>query len=106
MERLASSVRDFVSEHPRVGYHEIVARFGTPEQVAGAYLSELDSAELMDELSARNKIVRIAFVTALTMILMWVGVISFAYVRNQNQTNGYFTEQIVNVEVNQDIEVE
>lgn len=95
MERLASSVRDFVSEQPKAGYNDIVARFGTPEQVAGTYLSEMDSAELMDAMQIRKKVLRILIAAAAVVILLWAGVVTVALLDSFHNSGGHGVVTIV-----------
>lgn len=97
LSRVAASVRDFASENPNGGYDDIVARFGTPRQIIAAYVNEMETPEIVEQLRVRKKIVTITSVVALTVILLWAGVVFTALADHNIDVNGQFGEEIVNV---------
>lgn len=98
MERMEESVWDYVNEHPNADYSAIVIRFGTPQQIAASCVAEMDEPELTKQLRARREIVGIVGVTALTVVLLWAGVVLTALAKHSGDVNGYFVERIVEVE--------
>ena len=97
---MAACVRDFVSNHPDADFSTITARFGTPQQIAEASLENMDMMELAQELRLRRIIVRIVAITALSVVLLWAGVVSIALAENRSSRNGYIVDEI---EINEHI---
>jgi len=85
---VAASVRDYASNHPDEGYDSLVARFGAPAQIARACVENMDSEELLEELHVRRRIFLITLISAMTVIVLWLGVVSSAFIYNMTQTNG------------------
>lgn len=92
---METSVRDYVTDCPGVDYRAICARFGTPEQVVSTYLEELDTAELMDKIRIRRRIVTIIGAVALSAMLLWACALGIALAEKRDSTNGYFEEQVI-----------
>lgn len=92
--RVAACVRDFVSNRPDADYATITARFGTPQQIAEASLENMDVTELAQELRVRRIIVRIVAITALSVVLLWAGVVGLALAENRASRNGYITDEV------------
>ena len=97
---MAACVRDFASNHPGAGYDDITARFGTPQQVAEASLDNMETAELARELRIRRIIVRIVAITALSVVLLWAGVVGLALAENRSNRNGFITDEVEVIEQN------
>lgn len=58
LRELRAQAKAFLAEHPDGGYGELVARFGSPEQVADAYIAQLDSGKLVRSIRFRRICVR------------------------------------------------
>ena len=54
--QVRDNLMQFMEEEPFADYETIVARFGTPKQIASAYLDEMDTAELMKSLRVKRRI--------------------------------------------------
>lgn len=96
--RVAACVRDFASNHPGAGLDDITARFGTPQQIAEASLENMETQELAQELRVRRIIVRIVAVTALSVVLLWAGVVGIALAENRSNRNGFITDEVEVIE--------
>jgi len=48
----------------------------------------MDSEELLEELHVRRRIFLITLISAMTVIVLWLGVVSSAFIYNMTQTNG------------------
>ncbi len=95
IDRIRANVAGYALECPKPDYDAIVARFGTPQQIAATYVDEMETAELLDHLRIRRRIVQIIGATALIVVLLWLGVVTLAFLYNVNAENGYFVEEIV-----------
>ena len=92
--QLEDEVDFFCEEHDKADYVVLVQHFGSPEDIATEYLSELREC-------AHNQIDRIRrcsqYVTALiaiAVILLSAGVVIFTNYKQQTALNGYYVESI------------
>lgn len=86
--QVKSSVQDYVSDYPNAAYEDIIDRFGTPHQIAAAYVNDMDVPEILNNLQVRRKVVKIAVATAAAVIFLWLGTISISLIYNLEQSNG------------------
>ena len=75
-------------------YGQLVERFGTPQQIASAYVDEMGTIELLNDLRIKRKIVRTVAVSCAIALVMWAGCIAVALMHDYDQDNGYM-ERIV-----------
>ena len=94
LSRLADCVRRYASDHSNVGYADITARFGTPQQIAESCLENMETAELAQELKVRQKIIKITAIAALTVVLLWAGAVGIAHAEGRANRNGYIMDEI------------
>ena len=95
LRKIKGMIRVALSEEPEMSYEMLVARFGTPQQIAASYVDELDTLELLKKLRMRNKIIAIVCATAAIILAIWVGVVVTATRAHYSQMNGYFEEYVV-----------
>ena len=100
IDEISSSVSRYLTENPGGNYDEIVAKFGTPEQIASSYVNEMDSSELVHKLLIRKKIVRMVFAVAIVVVILWVGVVSISLLNEIKNADGYYDVSIVDNETN------
>ena len=104
--KLTAAVEEYLKEKPDAGYDELVMRFGDPKTIAASCVEEMDTTEILCTIALRKRILTVATAAALVALLLWASVVGIAYMKNQNRSNGYFTEQIVNVVSDQGIKGE
>lgn len=95
MEEIRSSVSHYLEEEPNADYQAIVARFGSPQQIASAYVDEQDTAEILRQLRIKRRIFAAVCCTAVACVAIWLSVALAAYADAQNCTNGYGVVYIV-----------
>lgn len=89
LRELRAQAKAFLAEHPTGGYDELVARFGSPEQVADAYIAQLDSGKLVRSIRFRRICVRWA-AAALTVLLLLFGAAMGRWYRHAHiSSHGY-----------------
>lgn len=79
----------FAEDHPEVDYLQIVARFGTPQQIAESYVDEMETREITKNLRIRRKIIGIISIVAVAIVAIWIGVVSAAMIGHNNEMDGY-----------------
>ena len=95
LSQLRACVRDYASENADIDYESIVVRFGSPEDILGAYVAELDSAAILEEITLKRRIVRIVALSMLGLILLWGSVVGLALIDSVSQSGGYSIVTIV-----------
>ena len=76
---LLQNVRDYAQEEPEVSYAQLVSRFGSPEEIAAAYLSEQSSGTVKKAVCIRKKILNIVLAVAIFVGLLWSTYLVFVY---------------------------
>lgn len=95
MENIRSGVNDFLLEKPDADMAAIMQHFGTPEQIAESYLSEMDLKELKKTLNIRKRTFTVVLIAVLTALAMWAIAVVIASIDAHIQAGGY-GEFIVN----------
>ena len=64
-------------------------RFGTPQQVAAAWVDERDTSELLAELHIRRRIVAVVAITLAAMVLIYTAVLAWQQYDIHQSLNGW-----------------
>lgn len=88
MAQIEDNLNHFLDENPNVDYQAIVARFGTPEEIAATYVDEMDTPELLSNLRIKRKIVQIVAGTAAVAVAIWLGVAAVAFAISLESVDG------------------
>ena len=86
MARIKTVLNDYLNDHPDADFAELSHRFGTPQQIAASYIEEMNVQDLLKQLRIR---IYIVVATALTLVLLWAGVVITALIRHVKEMNGY-----------------
>lgn len=89
MARIKTVLNDYLNDHPDADFAELSYRFGTPKQVASSYVEDMDTEELLRNLRIRSRILGIVAGTALIVIVLWVGTVTYAIIHNEQMSHGY-----------------
>lgn len=76
---LLQNVRDYAQEEPEVSYAQLVSRFGSPDEIAAAYLSEQSNGTVKKAVRIRKKILTIVLAVAIFVSLLWATYLVFVY---------------------------
>lgn len=71
LSQLQQNIAAFLEESPNADLAAIHAHFGTPRQIANAYLEELSAPELSKKLQLRRKIVAIILAASISVVAIW-----------------------------------
>lgn len=85
---ITSNVSLFVTENSNSGYNEIVARFGTPQQIASTYVDEMETTELLNDLRIKRKIVSTVIAGVFVLIVTWSVAMGMIYFEGHKNING------------------
>ena len=71
MARLRSTVEAYLLENPTADFDALQVHFGTPQQIVTAFVDEMGTKELLIQLHARNRIIKIVFICAGILVAIW-----------------------------------
>lgn len=71
MARIRATVDAYIAEHPAADLAAIQARFGTPQQIAAAFVDEMGTEELLNKLRIRRRIIKIIFLCVAIFLAIW-----------------------------------
>ena len=96
---IQENVNAYLEENPGADIAQIKRHFGDAQQIASNYVSDLDMPKLLRDLRLRKRIFT-AVITAVSAaliaaLLMWGWGIEQSIIETQNESNGYFVEDIV-----------
>ena len=97
LAQVQSSVSEYREENPDCSYSDLVQRFGVPQQIAEATVSEMGAGEELDAMKVRQRILRMVSITAITVLILWAGVVGMAYLNHKSIDNGYAVVEIIEV---------
>lgn len=95
---LSQRIKEFSDDLERCTYQDIVNEFGTPNEVAGSYIENMESNELIKKLN-RKKLFQYFLLTLLILITLLWGFkmyrLNQLYEEAKSETHGYITEEII-----------
>ena len=95
---LTQRIKEFSDDLERCTYQDIVNEFGTPNEVAGSYIENMESNELIKKLN-RKKLLKYFLSTLLILITLLWGFkmyrLNQLYEEAKSETHGYITEEII-----------
>ena len=89
MERITATVDGYLAEHPEADFAALQARFGTPQQIASAFVDEMETDELLNALRTRRRIVKIVLICAATAVAIWAIAVLSLWIIGLDNTLGY-----------------
>ena len=94
LSRFRDSVQAYLEDHPTADFAQIRRRFGNPDEIAGSYVEEMGTLELLRIMRIRRRIVAIVAGTAAVILLTWLGVIGWAIAKEISYSNGHIIDEI------------
>lgn len=89
MERITATVDGYLAEHTEADFAALQARFGTPQQIASAFVDEMETDELLNALRTRRRIVKIVLICAATAVAIWAIAVLSLWIIGLDNTLGY-----------------
>ncbi len=92
LAEIESNINAYLLEEPSADIASIEARFGSPEQIAVAYVDELGTPELLKKFHIRKKILTITISAIAIVLILWLGVVSWSAITEYYDSNGDITD--------------
>lgn len=90
LDQIRRMCRDYLSEFSGADYDALVARFGTPEQIAGAYVDEMEPVAVLDGFRLRRRIVSTVAIGMAAVVMIWMLAVGGALVNEVKHADGYY----------------
>ena len=86
------NITSYLLDHPEADFAQIRQHFGTPEEIAAAFVSDMDMPGLLSALRVRKRIFLSVIATLIAALLLWGTGVAIA-VADQNAANpGYIVD--------------
>lgn len=89
MMNIVATIEDYRVEHPEADFAALQAHFGTPQQIASAFVDEMGTAELLNALHTRRKIIKIVLLCAAAIVAIWGIAVLSLWIIGLQDTFGY-----------------
>lgn len=97
LRKIKHSIESYIFNGDYISYRQIRSRFGDPQQIAMAYLTEMDHEELMEKVNRKRIVVR-GFVTVVIIALaLWATSLIHDLIAVIKDNNGYEIVEIIDV---------
>lgn len=97
LKEIKQSIQSYVFEGDYISYRQICSRFGDPEQIALAYMTEMPPEELLGKLSIKKTVVHILLAAVIAATAIWATVVTLSYLSFEKDMNGYTTIEIIEI---------
>ena len=71
MTQIRETVQEFVQEHPDADVAAIQAQLGTPQEIAAAYVENMETAAVLKGLRIRRRVLFAVCATTLAILISW-----------------------------------
>lgn len=95
MDRIQRSVSSYMDEDPLADFSAIEKHFGTPQQIAHAYIEEMGTEEIANKFNIRKTVIRIVSTFVILALLLWGLTLASALIENNKSENGFYETSIV-----------
>lgn len=84
MTQIRETVQEFVQEHPDADVAAIQSQLGTPQEIAAAYVENMETAAVLKGLRIRRRVLFAVCATTLAILISWVALVTIVTVRDRN----------------------
>lgn len=93
LKDLGENIDNYLSDLPDSDFQNVIEHFGTPESISEEFAAQTDTDSLKK--AKRNKNLKWLLIVILTAIAMFIGVIAFIIVKNNNRDAAYYYNETI-----------
>lgn len=97
LARIREDMMQYLEENKDPAEAQLHQRFGTPQQIASAYVDEMDTMALLKDLRLRRRVVTVITCAALTAILIWLAAVGIALWDSFENSRGSVDDGVIEV---------
>lgn len=90
LDQIRQMCRSYLEEYPHGDCDALAARFGAPEQIAAAFLEEMEPAAVLDGFRLRRRVLGITAAALAAVVLVWMLAVGGALVNEVRHADGYY----------------
>ena len=94
IRELSESINTFLQQESNADFQTVLARFGSPLQIASAYVDEMDTEKLLKRLQIRRRIVAILFAGVIAGFIATLVALGIQLEMTEDMANGYAVIEI------------
>lgn len=94
MDQVKENVLAFCEEHPEADLDAVQAQFGSPQQIAAAYVDDMDTPALLTALRLRKRIVTAVIAGLSVAMILWGAAVCTAMIEQRDINYGHTENQI------------
>lgn len=94
MDQVKENVLAFCEEHPEADMNAVENQFGSPCQIASAYVDDLDTPDLLTALRLRKRIFTAVIAGLVAAMLLWGWAVGTAVMEQRDINYGHTVDQI------------
>ena len=87
---IKETIDGYLKEHPLADMDAIQAHFGTPAQIAEAYIEEMTTPEIVKKFRVKKWAVTVIAVVAVVTVVAYLVVLGAAYANEKDSADGYY----------------
>ena len=87
-----ASLSDYIESNPDVDFIDLEDHFGSPEAIAASYVENAGTADILQALRIRKRIVLTVSLAFAVLLISWAAVVTWSMVKFNNAVNGYSIE--------------
>lgn len=87
-----NNVAVYLQDHPDADFAQIQQHFGTPEEIAAAFVSDMDMPELLGALRSRRRVFVAVIAALIAALLLWGGGVALTVADQHNANPSYFVD--------------
>lgn len=87
-----ASLSGYIQSSPDANFIDLEEHFGSPEAIAASYVESAGTAEILQSLCIRKRIVLVISLVLAVLLISWAAVVTWSMVKFNNVVNGYTIE--------------
>lgn len=87
-----ASLSDYIESNPDIDFVDLEDHFGSPEAIAASYVESAGTAEILQSLCIRKRIVLVISLVLAVLLISWAATVTWSMVKFNNAVNGYTIE--------------
>ena len=102
LKEIQGNMNAYLEENPKADYAQIEAHFGSPQNIAAAYVDDMDTQELLRTLLIRKKIKTAIIGCLFVIVLLWAIGVSYIMIHEVTHFPGTVYIEVEKTENNSD----
>ena len=92
ISQFVASLSDYIESNPDVDFIDLEDHFGSPEAITASYVENAGTADILQALRIRKRIVLTVSLAFAVLLISWAAVVTWSMVKFNNAVNGYSIE--------------